>query len=167
MNSFRVLGVDPGFGRTGLGVVDLKGSRAEPVWYSVVETASDLPFSERLQILRTQLQSAITRFSPEVAGVEKLFFQKNVRTALQVGMARGVILLVLADAGIPIVELTPNEIKQAVAGYGSADKRQVQDMVVRLLHLDHIPKPDDAADALAIALTGGFMHQTRRARSVE
>ena len=158
----RILGVDPGFGRTGLGVVDMKGGTGVHVWHSVIETSADMPFVERLQTVRNDLAEAIRRFAPAVASVEKLFFQTNVKTALNVGMARGVILLALVDAGLPLVELTPNEIKQAVAGYGGADKKQMQAMVARLLNLKEVPKPDDAADALAIALAGGYLWGTQQ-----
>jgi crossover junction endodeoxyribonuclease RuvC len=156
----RVLGVDPGFGRTGLGVVDYYGSKPVHVWHSCIDTPADAPFTERLQTVRNDLTEALRRFAPHVAAVEKLFFQSNVKTAINVGMARGVILLVLADAGLISVELNPNNIKQAVAGHGSADKKQIQDMVMRLLKLESIPKPDDAADALAIAIAGGLYHIT-------
>ncbi len=157
----RVLGVDPGFGRTGLGVVDFHGSKPVHVWHSCIDTPADAPFTERLQTVRNDIAEALHRFKPHVAAVEKLFFQSNVKTAINVGMARGVILLVLADAGLLSVELNPNNIKQAVAGHGSADKKQIQAMVMRLLNLKSIPKPDDAADALAIAIAGGYWHITQ------
>jgi crossover junction endodeoxyribonuclease RuvC len=156
----RILGVDPGFGRTGLGVIDIEGSKLIHVWHSCIETPSDAPFTERLQTVRNDLTEAIRRFNPDVTVVEHLFFQSNVKTAINVGMARGVILLALADAGLSVVELTPNEIKQTVAGHGSADKKQIQFMVMRQLALKEAPKPDDAADALAIAIAGGLTYQT-------
>lgn len=165
--SFRILGIDPGFGRTGLGVLDISGSRMQYVWHSCIETPADEPFATRLQMVRNDLQEAIRRFQPDVAAVEQLFFQRNVKTAIDVGMARGVILLTLADAKLTFVELTPNEIKQTVAGHGSADKPQVEAMVTRLLGLKEVPMPDDAADALAIAIAGGLTHQTQqRTRSI-
>lgn len=157
-----ILGIDPGFGRTGLGVISLSGSKMNHIWHSCIETPSDAPFTERLQTVRNDVAEAVRRFNPAVAAVEHLFFQSNVKTAINVGMARGVILLALADANLPIVELTPNEIKQTVAGHGSADKKQVQFMVTRLLNLNDTPKPDDAADALAIAIAGSLIHQTRQ-----
>jgi crossover junction endodeoxyribonuclease RuvC len=158
----KVLGIDPGFGRMGLGVVEFEGTDSKHVWHSCIETDPKAEFSERLQAIRDGLAEAIRRFEPQAACVEKLFFQSNVKTAINVGMARGVILLALADAHVPVVELTPNEIKQAVAGYGSADKGQMQAMVTRLLKLKEIPKPDDAADALAIAMAGGCVYLTQR-----
>ncbi len=157
-----ILGIDPGFGRTGLGVVNIKGSKLTHLWHSCIETSTDEIFSLRLQAVRNDVSEAIRRFQPNVAAVEHLFFQSNVKTAIKVGMARGVILLVLADANLPTVELTPNEIKHTVAGDGSADKSQIQFMVTRLLSLKDKPKPDDAADALAIAIAGGLTYQTRR-----
>jgi crossover junction endodeoxyribonuclease RuvC len=155
----RILGVDPGFGRTGLGVVDISGNEPTHVWHDVVDTSKDLDFTDRLQEIRRRIHEAIAQYSPEAAVVESLFFQTNVKTAMKVGMARGVILLALADKGLPIVELTPNQLKQGIAGYGSADKRQVMEMVKRQLHLEKAPKLDDAADALALAIVGGFMYR--------
>lgn len=145
-----------------MGVVEFKGSDPIHVWHSCIETDAESDFSERLQAVRNDVAEAIRRFSPDAVAVEKLFFQTNVKTALKVGMARGVILLAIADAGLPLVELTPNEIKQAVAGYGGADKKQMEQMVMRLLKLKEIPKPDDAADALGIAMAGGFAYKTQQ-----
>jgi len=159
----RVLGVDPGFGRTGLGVIDLSGNDAVHVWHDVIETSSDMSFAERLQSVRNDVQEAIRRWAPEAAAVESLFFQTNVSTAMNVGAARGVLLLCLADAELPIVEVTPNALKQGITGYGRADKKQVTEMVKRLLKLEKAPRLDDAADALALAIVGGFLHRSRRA----
>ena len=153
----RVLGIDPGFGRTGLGVVDMKGSDAVHVWHSVIETPTDAPFASRLQSVRNDIMEAIRRFNPQIACVESLFFQTNAKTAIKVGMARGVAILAVADANLPIIDVTPSQVKQGIAGWGGADKKQVQEMVARLLHLTEIPKPDDAADALALAIVGGLI----------
>lgn len=153
----RVLGVDPGFGRTGLGVIDLERGDATHIWHSVIETGADQEFTDRIACVRNDLQETIRRFQPQIACVESLFFQSNAKTAMKVGMARGVILLALADAKLPIIEVTPNQVKQGITGWGGADKKQVQDMVARLLHLKEIPKPDDAADALALAIVGGLI----------
>ncbi len=161
-SGMTVLGVDPGFGRTGLGVIVVKGSQNIHVWHACISTSADAPFCERLRCLRDKLSESIIKYQPQVAVVEKLFFQSNVKTAIDVGMARGVILLCLADAKVPVVELTPNEIKQAVAGHGGADKKQMQSMVARLLGLKEVPKPDDAADALAIAMAGAGVYKTRQ-----
>ncbi|MBD3281299.1 crossover junction endodeoxyribonuclease RuvC [Candidatus Uhrbacteria bacterium] len=155
-----ILGIDPGFARTGLGVVSQQGSQLTHIWHSCIETPADQDFARRLQAVRNDVAEAIRRFKPSVAAVEHLFFQSNVKTAIKVGMARGVILLALADANLPVIELTPNEIKQTVAGHGAADKNQIQLMIKRLLSLKASPKPDDAADALAIAIAGGLIHQT-------
>jgi len=148
------IGIDPGTAITGYGLV-----RVEPdggllaVDYGVITTPKDTPAAERLVMLFDELQRILRARKPDTAAVEKLFFQKNVTTAISVGQARGVIMLALAKAGLEVFEYTPNEIKQAVAGYGSAGKRQVQEMVRVLLALDGIPRPDDAADALAVAIT--------------
>jgi crossover junction endodeoxyribonuclease RuvC len=148
------LGIDPGTATTGYGLVRLApdGSLVA-VKYGVILTPKESTAPARLVILYDQLHDLIREYHPEIAAVEKLFFSRNVTTAIAVGQARGVVMLCLQQAGIEAFEYTPNEVKQAVAGYGSAQKRQVQEMVRALLQLDSIPKPDDAADALAIAIT--------------
>jgi crossover junction endodeoxyribonuclease RuvC len=148
------LGLDPGTATTGYGLVRLAPDGGLlAVKFGVITTPKNTPAPERLLTLYDQLQALLHEHNPETVAVEKLFFQRNVTTALAVGQARGVMLLALARAGLEVFEYTPNEIKQAVAGYGSADKRQVQEMVRVLLVLDDIPRPDDAADALAVAIT--------------
>lgn len=148
------LGIDPGTATTGYGLVRLtRDGGLEAVSFGIISTPKDTPAPARLEMLYNQLRALLKKHKPETAAVEKLFFQRNVSTALAVGQARGVVMLALQQAGIESFEYTPNEVKQAVAGYGSADKRQVQEMVRALLQLDSIPKPDDAADALAIAIT--------------
>jgi len=148
------LGIDPGTATTGFGLVRLmRDGELVAVSYGIIATPKDATASARLEMLFDQLNDLIKENKPDTAAVEKLFFQSNVKTALAVGQARGVIMLCLQKAGVETFEYTPNEVKQAVAGYGGADKRQVQDMVRALLQLDSIPKPDDAADALAIAIT--------------
>ena len=147
-----VLGIDPGTAITGYGLVTDQGAGTVAVAHGVITTPSDLPLPDRLVLLQRALRGVIDQYRPDHAAVEELFFNKNVRTALSVGHARGVILLTLAQAGVRIFEYTPLEVKQAVTGSGRADKRQMQQMVTLLLGLDHIPKPDDAADALAIAV---------------
>jgi crossover junction endodeoxyribonuclease RuvC len=147
------LGIDPGTATTGFGLVEqLPDGGLRAIDYGVITTPKDLTAPDRLVLLYQQLKELLLLHRPVTSAVEKLFFQKNVSTALAVGQARGVALLALAQAGIEIAEYTPNEVKQAVAGYGSADKRQVQEMVRVLLSLPEIPRPDDAADALAIAI---------------
>jgi crossover junction endodeoxyribonuclease RuvC len=148
------LGIDPGIATTGYGLVRLtRDGELAAVSFGIISTPKDSSAPARLEILFDQLNALLKKYKPDTAAVEKLFFQSNVKTALSVGQARGVIMLCLQKAGIEPFEYTPNEVKQAVAGYGGADKRQVQDMVRALLQLDSIPKPDDAADALAIAIT--------------
>jgi len=147
------LGIDPGTATTGFGLVrELRDGSFEAVEFGVILTPKELPDAERLDLLYQRLNEILRNHHPVTCGVEKLFFQKNISTAITVGQARGVILLALAQAGLDVGEYTPNEIKQAVAGYGSADKKQMQEMVRVLLTLPQIPKPDDAADALAIAI---------------
>ena len=148
-----VLGIDPGIAITGYGLIQTdRQNNYQCVDYGVVTTKAGLEDAERLRILFDGLSEVINRHQPEFSAVEKLFFQKNVRTAISVGQARGVALLTLAQAGLPVKEYTPNEIKLTVCGYGSATKIQVQRMVQSLLQLDDLPKPDDAADALAVAI---------------
>ena len=148
------LGIDPGTATTGYGLVRLfpDGTLA-PVSYGIISTPKDATPSARLEMLYTDLQRLLREHQPDTAAVEKLFFSRNVTTGIAVGQARGVVLLAIQQAGIEVFEYTPKEVKQAVAGYGNADKKQVQEMVRALLQLDTIPKPDDAADALAIAIT--------------
>ncbi|HEX7975735.1 MAG TPA: crossover junction endodeoxyribonuclease RuvC [Anaerolineales bacterium] len=148
-----IIGIDPGTATTGYGLVreEEDGSLAV-VDYGAILTAPDLPMPQRLLELYRRLRELLLLHRPQSGAVEKLFFQRNVRTAISVGQGRGVVLLALAEAGLPVVEYTPLEVKLAVAGYGGADKSQVQYMVKALLGLEDIPRPDDAADALAIAI---------------
>ena len=149
----QVIGIDPGTAITGYGIVreDVSGNLIT-IDYGVIQTPSKKPMPQRLVQIYRQLKEIILLHQPDSAAVEKLFFQKNVRTAISVGQGRGVAILALAEAGIEIAEYTPLAIKQAVVGYGKADKGQVQQMVRALLDLEDIPKPDDAADALAVAI---------------
>ena len=148
-----VIGIDPGTAITGYGLVreDESGSLSA-VDYGVINTSSGLSMPQRLLELYRRLSEILLLHRPESGAVEKLFFQRNVRTAISVGQGRGVVLLTLAQANLSVAEYTPLEIKQAVAGYGGADKNQVQQMVRALLNLDDVPQPDDAADALAVAI---------------
>ncbi len=148
------LGIDPGTATTGYGLVRLlPDGELAAVSYGIISTPKEATPSARLEMLFDDLTRLLKKHKPDTAAVEKIFFSSNVKTALAVGQARGVVMLCIQKAGIEPFEYTPNEVKQAVAGYGSADKRQVQEMVRALLQLDSIPKPDDAADALAIAIT--------------
>jgi crossover junction endodeoxyribonuclease RuvC len=148
----RVFGIDPGTATTGYGVIDETAGRLMLVCFGTIRTPAEQPMPARLLELHAQLTKLLALHAPETAAVESLFFQKNVRTAISVGQARGAALLALAQRGIPVGEYTPLEVKQAVTGYGGAEKRQVQVMVRTLLGLADLPKPDDAADALAVAI---------------
>ena len=155
-----VIGIDPGTATTGYGLVrEGADGSLQVLDYGVILTPPDMPMPERLLELYRKLSELLLLHRPESGAVEKLFFQRNVRTALSVGQARGVVLLALAEAGLTIGEYTPLEVKQAVAGYGGADKNQVQQMVRSLLDLPDIPRPDDAADALAVAIC--HLHSAR------
>lgn len=146
------LGIDPGTAITGYGFIRQEANTITPVAYGAITTPSDWELPQRLSVLYTELTELIKRYKPVSAAAEKVFFSRNARTAMAVGHARGVILLTFAQANLEISEYTPNEIKLAVAGYGAADKKQVQEMVRMLMSLPKIPKPDDVADALAVAI---------------
>ena len=152
-----ILGLDPGTAILGWGVIDTglrhDVSQARCLSYGVITTDKGMTDSQRLVAIANGLELLLPEYQPERACVEKLFFSRNVTTAMTVSQARGVILLTLERQHVPMSEYTPLQIKQALTGYGKADKKQMQEMVKRLLHLETIPKPDDAADALAIALT--------------
>jgi crossover junction endodeoxyribonuclease RuvC len=154
------IGIDPGTAITGYGLVrELADSSLEVVDYGVIQTSADQTMPDRLVLLYQELKAIIDLHEPQSGAVEKLFFARNVRTALSVGQARGIALLALAESGVSVAEYSPNEIKQAVAGYGGAEKMQVQMMVQALLDLEEIPQPDDAADALAVAIC--HLHSAR------
>lgn len=147
-----VLGVDPGTANTGYGIIARDGNRLRPIDHGHLETLAGRPLAERLLTIHQGILELIDEHRPDVVGVESLYFNKNVQSALAVGQARGVVLLAAAQRGIPVVEVNPNEVKVAVTGYGRADKGQVQRMVQALLGLAEIPRPDHAADALAVAI---------------
>lgn len=146
-----IIGIDPGTAILGFGVV-AGDDNVQLVDFGVIETGSDLAMPDRLRILHQAMTNLIERHRPDELAVEQLFFARNVTTAIAVGQARGVILLAAAQRGIPVAEYSPSEIKNAIVGYGKADKRQMQEMVRILLSLPKVPHPDDAADALAVAL---------------
>ncbi|OLZ09818.1 crossover junction endodeoxyribonuclease RuvC [Sulfobacillus thermosulfidooxidans] len=150
----RILGIDPGTAICGWAIVDKERHESLAVDYGAILTPGDLPAAQRLERVYDELLAIIDRYRPEYGAVEKLFFGQNTKTALAVGQARGVVLLALSQRQVSLVEMAPTEVKQTVTGYGRADKHQVQLMVTRLLHLPKVPKPDDVADALAIAMTG-------------
>ena len=148
----RILGIDPGVAIVGFGVVDLDKGQTRMVQYGAITTEAGLSLATRLVQIENDLHQLIRQFQPDVISIEELFFSKNITTGIAVAHARGVILCAAEKMGVPIYEYTPMQVKQAVVGYGLAEKHQVMDMVRRLLKLTAIPKPDDAADALAIAL---------------
>lgn len=152
----RTLGIDPGTAIMGWGVVDEQNGTLALVDFGALTTPAGMPQQQRLVLLYDGLRGLIAQFKPEAAAIEELFFGKNVNTALTVGQARGVALLALTQADLPIQEYKPLIVKQALTGYGSADKKQMQEMVRITLGLDKIPRPDDAADALAIAICHAY-----------
>lgn len=147
-----VLGIDPGTAITGWGVVSKDADDPHLVDYGTIDTSKNSPLPQRLLTIHHELGEIISQHRPDAVAVEKLFFSKNVRTALSVGQARGVVLLAVAEGGAPLYEYTPLEVKQSVVGYGRATKDQVQQLVKMLLGLDFVPQPDDAADAIAVAI---------------
>ena len=155
----RVLGIDPGTAITGYAIVEETAGRLQAITLGVITTPAKTPLPSRLQTIYSELKEIVAEYQPEASAVEELFFSRNVRTAMSVGHARGVTLLALADSGLSIAEYTPMQIKQAVTGYGNADKHQVQEMVRMLLLLPEIPKPDDAADAAAVAIC--YIHRAK------
>lgn len=149
----RILGLDPGTATTGYGIVDVEEGAFTAVAYGVIKTPASMAMPQRLQLIEQELQQLLDKYRPDSVGIEEVFFGRNVTTAITVGQARGVLLLTLANAGLPIGEYSPPKIKDAVTGYGKADKAQVQLMVRNLLDLEETPRPDDAADGLAVAIT--------------
>jgi len=152
----RILGIDPGYGRVGWGVIEGRGNTWKHVAHGCIDTNPKRSHIERYMDIARALKRIIEQFSPTRGAVEQLFFAKNVKTALSVAEARGVILLTLSLAGLDIDEFTPLQVKQSLTGYGKAEKGQVQRLVQMQLGLSVLPKQDDAADALAVALTAGF-----------
>ena len=147
-----VIGIDPGLARVGYGVIDISNRKPAPVCYGCIETAKDRATPGRLLQIYTEAAAIFDRYPPSHIAMEKLFFSKNITSAMSVSEARGVLQLLAEQRQVPVTEYTPNQVKQAITGSGRADKKQMQDMITRLLHLDEIPRPDDAADALSIAL---------------
>ncbi len=155
MDKLRILGIDPGIAIVGVGVVDKDVRGYKPVFYDAVTTPAHTPLELRLLDVYNRLNKIIEEYKPDAVSVEELFFNNNAKTAIAVGQARGVILLAAVQYGVPIFEYTPLQVKQALTGYGRADKKQIQQMTKALLGLEAVPKPDDVADALAIALCHG------------
>jgi len=157
----KILGIDPGLGRAGWAVVEEINGKVSAINYGCIETSKSSKEEMRIKTLCSELIKIIEKYNPEVLSVEKLFFNKNVKTALSVGQARGVIILASVNKGLIVEEYTPLQVKIAVAGYGRADKNQIGQMVKSSFNLKSIPQPDDAADALAIALTHAVSYKIR------
>ena len=151
----RILGIDPGYGITGFGLVDAQRGQFQLLRCGAITTPAGMDFSARLEIIYEDMRQLLEVAKPDVVAIEELFFGQNVTTGIGVAQSRGVILLAIRQAGLPVYQYKPMQVKQAVVGYGNATKHQVQDMTKRLLHLQAMPKPDDAADAIAIALCHG------------
>ncbi len=147
-----ILGIDPGYAIVGVGVVRYEANKFRILEYDAITTPAGMPTPQRLKHIYEQINLFLDKYKPDAVAIEELFFNNNAKTAIAVGQARGVLLVAAANKNIPICEYTPLQIKQAVTGYGRADKSQMQSMVKMLLNLNHIPKPDDAADALAVAI---------------
>ncbi|WP_130806751.1 crossover junction endodeoxyribonuclease RuvC [Senegalia massiliensis] len=149
----RIFGIDPGIAIVGYGVIDYKGNNFKVVDYGVITTPASMSPQQRLKKVYDELTNILIEYKPDAVAIEELFFNKNVKTAIQVGQARGVEILAVMNQNIDLFEYTPLQVKQGVVGYGRAKKKQVQEMVKMLLNLKEIPKPDDAADALAVAIS--------------
>lgn len=158
----RILGIDPGYAIVGFAVLDFESNEFRPVNIGAITTKAGVRFTERLNAIYEDMVEIIDTYRPEQMAIEELFSNTNVKTVIDVGQARGVILLAAKRAGIPIFEYTPLQVKSSLTGYGRADKHQVQEMTKNILHLSKIIKPDDAADAAALAITHGYSVNSRR-----
>ncbi len=150
-----ILGIDPGYAIVGCGIVRYEKNNFSLIGYGAVTTDKDMPFNSRLKKIYDDITELINKFKPDAVSIERLYFNTNQKTAIDVAQARGVIVLAVENAGVPLFEYTPLQVKQSMVGYGRAEKTQVQEMTKTFLHLDKIPKPDDAADALALAICHG------------
>ncbi|MBQ3393855.1 MAG: crossover junction endodeoxyribonuclease RuvC [Oscillospiraceae bacterium] len=157
----RILGIDPGYAIVGYGVLDFEKNKFHTVVYGAITTDAHTDFQDRLTEVYDQVNEVIRISNPEALAIEKLFYTTNQKTVIQVAQARGVILLRAAKNGLPVYEYTPLQIKQSVTGYGKAVKKQVQEMTKTILKLDSIPKPDDTADALAVAICHGYSYRSK------
>lgn len=160
----RILGIDPGYATTGFGAVYSEPGVLKLLNYGTITTPTTLPFAKRLEVLYDDMTSLLQTVKPDAVAVEELFWGHNVTTGIGVSHGRGVILLAIAKSGVPLYEYTPGQVKQAVVGYGSAEKRQVMDMTRRILKMEKVARPDDAADAIAIALCHARSHSSLLAR---
>lgn len=156
-----ILGIDPGYAIVGWGVIEYKSNKFSPLSFGAITTDADMDFNLRLKVIYDELTSIINEFKPDAVSIEKLFFTTNQKTVIMVAEARGVILLAAQNAGLEVFEYTPLQVKSAVTGYGKANKKQVMEMTKRLLRLKEVPKPDDTADALAIAICHSHTGTTR------
>lgn len=154
-----IIGVDPGYAIVGIGVIEFIGNKLRVLEYNAITTEAGEKTTDRLKTIYDGMEFYINKYKPDAIAIEELFFNSNQKTAIKVAQARGVILLSAVKANVKVYEYTPLQVKQAVAGYGRADKQQVQTMVKMLLHLDKIPKPDDAADGLALAICHAHSHR--------
>ena len=160
----RILGIDPGYATVGYGVVDYDKNHFKTVAFGAITTKAGLPFPKRLKDIYNDMVTVIEKYKPDEMSVEKLYFNTNTTTAIDVAQARGVIVLAAENSGIRVFEYTPLQVKQAITGYGRAEKRQVMEMVKSFLSLERVPKPDDTADALALAICHGHYSGTAYSR---
>lgn len=164
-DGMRILGIDPGFATIGFGLVEAERAQVHMVTYGAITTPAGLPLSKRLYQISQDMEELIGKLKPDVISIEELFFNTNITTGIAVAHGRGVILCAAEKCGVPLFEYTPGQVKLAVTGYGKAEKRQVMDMTRRLLHLKAVPRPDDAADALALALCHARSYTSRLPRT--
>lgn len=158
----RIMGIDPGYAIVGYGLLDYSGNRFSVVNFGTITTSADMPFERRLLAIYDDMRVLLQSYKPDVVSIEKLFFNTNQKTGIDVAQARGVTLLPVIQAGIPFFEYTPLQVKSSITGYGRAEKQQVQELVRTILHLKEVPKPDDTADAVALAITHAYSINTRR-----
>lgn len=158
----RILGIDPGYAIVGYGILDYSQNHFGVVGFGAITTGADMSFTKRLEVIYNDMCEILDLYKPDEVGIEKLFFNTNQKTGIDVAQARGVTLLPAIQRGIPIYEYTPLQVKSSIVGYGRAEKRQVQEMTRSILKLKEIPKPDDTADAVAIAITHGYSITTRK-----
>lgn len=163
----RILGIDPGYAIVGVGVVDFVSNKFYPVKFGAVDTPAGTSFEERIKTIYNTVSEVIEETKPECMSIEKLYFNNNQKTAIEVAEARGVILLAAINANIPIYEYTPLQIKQSLVGYGRAEKKQMQIMVKETLKLSEVPKPDDTADALAAAICHGYSNGSLLSKAIK
>lgn len=157
----KIIGIDPGYAIVGWGVLEYNGLQFRPISYGAITTLAGIPFQQRLLQIYNDLDLLLSKHRPDMMAMERLYFTTNQKTAIDVAQARGVLLLGASLHQIPCLELTPLQVKQSVVGYGKAEKMQVMEMTKRLLHLQKLPKPDDTADALAIAISGAHCSNSR------